>query len=182
MKVTKEGIAKHISDAMSDHEPPMTIAQLSEKTGIGITKLKMIAGDTVDVNGKKRKLNYDELFTVADALDITLYQLLSGNDDANHVVCEELGLSNDTVNKLKKKIYLAHSPYMQKAIDYLVSFPPVLMDIYLYLTNDYHPINSDERTLFPEDIERIDRLAILDDLMQLRGIIKGGTIDETGKR
>ena len=182
MKVTKEGIAKHISDAMSDHEPPITIAQLAEKTGIGITKLKMIVGDTVDVNGKKRKLNYDELFTVADALDITLYQLLSGNDDENHVVCEELGLSNDTVNRLKKKIHLAHAPYMQKAIDYLVSFPPVLMDIYLYLTNDYHPINTDERILLTEDIERIDRLAILDDLMQLRSIIKGGTIDETGKR
>ncbi len=130
----------------------------------------------------KRKPSLEVLEEMHRYFNCSLYWLITGNEDANHIVCEELGLSNDTVNRLKKKIHLAHAPYMQKAIDYLVSFPPVLMDIYLYLTNDYHPINSDERTLFPEDIERIDRLAILDDLMQLRGIIKGGTIDETGKR
>ncbi len=137
MKVTKEGIAKHISDAMNDHEPPMTIAQLAQKTGIGITKLKMIAGDTVDANGKKRKLNYDELFTVADALDITLYQLLSGNDDANHVVCEELGLSNNTVNVLKKQFqYFPHNE-MAKLFDLIAKYPELVSYLFQYLTVDY---------------------------------------------
>ena len=61
MKVTKTGIAKTISDLLSDHEPPMTIRDLAQKTGIGETKLKTVVGDCVDKAGYKRILNTDEL-------------------------------------------------------------------------------------------------------------------------
>ena len=101
MKVTRTGIAKTIFDLMHDHEPPMTTKELSEKSGVGKSKLDMILSDSRDKTGNKRLPNSDDILSLAEALDVSPYKLLTGNDDENHVVCEELGLSNESINHLK---------------------------------------------------------------------------------
>lgn len=182
MKVTKTGIAKHISDALADHEPPMTIKDLKEKTGIGLSKLKRIVSGEPDENGNKRLPNSDEIIDIAKALDISVYKLLTGNDDENHIVCEELGLSNDTINKLKHESTLNRPQIIHKAIDFLVSYPPILFDIYFYLTEDYQSIQAPGKYFTADDCDRIDRLSILDELKVLRQKVKGAGSNETGKR
>lgn len=102
MKVTKEGIAKHISDALSDHEPHMTYEDLARESGVGLSTIKMVLSDKVDKSGNKRKLNTDDLFAIAKALDVSPYYLLTGYEDENYSAAEELHLSNETINTLKR--------------------------------------------------------------------------------
>ena len=102
MKVTRTGVAKHIYDALTDHEPHMTYEDLARKSGVGVSTIKMVLSDKVDKSGNKRKLNTDDLFAIAKALDVTPYYLLTGIEEKNHSVGEELGLSNKTINALRE--------------------------------------------------------------------------------
>ena len=169
MKVTKTGIAKHISDALQDHEPPMTIKDLKDKTGIGLSKLKRIVSGEIDKNGNKRLPTTDDLLEIANALGVSPYKLLTGNDNENHVVCEELGLSNETINKLKSENRKDRLHYMQLTIDALVVYPPVLLAMASYLFYDSGTMEGDDNKgifhhLDKYAFERLERLTILDEI------------------
>lgn len=194
MKVTKSGVAKHISDALQDHEPPMTISELAKRTGITLSKLKRLVSGATDENGNKRLPNTDDLFIIAKALDITPYRLMTGISDENHVVCEELGLSSETVDILRMWNKVDSSGtgkiYAQNVIDILVANPELLYAIGNYLENDFESIVfcdygekkkkftslklSENTSITPDDYERMARLRLLDGLKQVRSSIKGG--------
>lgn len=177
MKVTKTGIAKTISDLMSDHEPPMTIKDLVKKTGIGETKLKSVVADYVDTAGYKRILNIDELLLVAEALGVSPYKVLTGIDDENHVVCEELGLSNDSINTLKVcsrgiqgfdgVFEKAWYPTVPKMIDILLDGEGFnfIRKLYAFIVDDFENVHIldehknpyEDRTI--EQVIPIDRIA-----------------------
>lgn len=202
MKVTKSGIAKNISDALQDHEPPMTIKNLADKTGVGESKLKRILSGAIDENGNKRLPNTDDLLAIASALDVSPYWLLTGNSDENHVVCEELGLASKTVDELRKWNNIDKSKagriYAQGVIDVLVANPELLYAIGNYFFNDFNSMMfcdfgkekkqpvflhlSDDTNITPDDYERMTRLRLLDWLKAVRNDLRKGKNDETGKR
>ena len=78
---------------------------------------------------------------MSERFGVSYYKLLTGNDDENYAVCEELGLANDTINTLKewKKIDPsgAGKVYAQDVIDILVANPHMLYAIGAYLTKDF---------------------------------------------
>lgn len=102
MNVTKTGLARNIYNALNDHEPRMTYKELAQKSGVGESTIKMVLSDKADKSGNKRKLNTDDLFAIAKALDVSPYYLLTGIEEKNHSIGEELGLSNDTINALRE--------------------------------------------------------------------------------
>lgn len=160
MKVTKTGIAKHISDAATDHD--MTLEELSRKSGVGLSKLKMIVSDTTDSSGNKRLPNTDDLLRLADALHVSPYKLLTGTDDDNHVVCEELGLSNESINQLKlcsNKLISGLMGYssVPKMIDMLLADSEFhfLRMLYSYIVDDFSTIpHIKEHTIKYKKTER----------------------------
>ena len=169
MKVTKTGIAKNISEILENQEPRMTIKKLAEESGVGESTLKMVVCDTPDSNGKKRKLNTDDLFDIAEALDVSIYKLLTGNDDENHSACEELGLSNNSVEKLK---YLAvlnkrgKTNIVSKMIDILLDNQQLLVFMYLYLTGKAQKkkmLSEDECVLLEEGVFTSDDFPFMDE-------------------
>ena len=184
MKVTRKGIAKAIWDAMKDHEPEMTIKQLSEKSDVGERKLAMVISENIDKSGNKRYLNTDELIRVSEALEVSPYELLTGIDEENRKECENLGLSNDTVNRLRE---LKNNRLVQSAIDALVSDWDILIHIAEYFRSDFASMqrtfknpdgetkiewfNASELSLHPEEIERVFRLRLLDDMQRIRNEI-----------
>ena len=178
-EVEKTGIARNISAIMADRE--MDISTLHEKTGIGVSKLKMICSDYSDKNGNKRLPNTDELLLLASALNVSPYKLLTGNDDENHVVCEELKLSNDAINTIKE---LPESS--REAIEILLRNKHLLFHLYHYFHGDFtrmtfnvSPIDTEEADfstldlqsfngLSPDDIERLERLRLMDEIASAR--------------
>ena len=194
MKVTKSGIAKNISDALQDHEPPMTIKNLADKTGVGESKLKRILSGAIDENGNKRLPNTDDLLAIASALDVSPYWLLTGNSDENHVVCEELGLTNDAINTIKT---LTNTK--KEALEILLRHNDLLFHMYHYFKGDFarmtfniSSIDSEEISfesidlsnyngLSPDDLERLERLRLMDNLSITREKERNEQ-NETGKR
>ena len=184
MKVTRSGVAKIIFNKMQDHEPPLSLKELSDKSGVGLSKLKMIVSDTVDKTGNKRLPNTDDLLALSNALDISPYELLTGIEDKNHDVCEKLGLSNDTVNRLRDM----NNFLVKSAIDSLVDDWHTLEHIYEYLHSDFTNIQrvfkegdetkiewfpaSELSQIYDGDFERIARLRLLDDLDRMRKEVK----------
>lgn len=178
-------IGMRINDLLIDKE--MTVAQLGKMTGIARSKLSMIKNEYIDTNnGKPRALSPDELIAVAKALDVSPAFLLTGYDDENYTIGEELGLSNETVNRLKDM----KNGMVKQVIDILVSDWSILMHLYEYLKSDFKNVQrvyiKDEKALtdwFPveelsgfdrNDFERVNRLRLLDDLQRIREENKGG--------
>ncbi len=135
--------------------------EFAEKSGISRSLLSMIETD-------KRMPSNTVMKILSTHLEVSEYYLLTGIEDKNHLAFEELGLSNESISILKKENKREGLHYKQKAIDLLLSYSPLLLLIYVYLTTDYHRIETVERILSPEDIERFDRLSILDELKTLR--------------
>ena len=97
MKVTKELIGERIGQLRTDRR--MTQQQLAEKSGVGLGTIK-----NTESNQQGRTLSkIDDLLRIADALGVTPLFLLTTVSDENYVVSDELGLSEDSVNLLKKK-------------------------------------------------------------------------------
>lgn len=171
MKVTKEDIGERIGKFRSMRD--MTQKQLSEKSGVGESTIK---------NAESRKQNrslskIDDLLRIADALEVSPYYLLTNNEEKNHVVCEELGLSNDAINTIKT-LHQSH----REALEILLRNKDLLFHLYHYfygdftrMTFDVSPTESEERSfstvdlssingLSPNDLDRLERLRLLDEL------------------
>lgn len=172
----------------------LTQQELIEGTGISRQLLSMIEID-------KRLPTIEVLNLLSKKLNVSVYTLITGNDDKNHVVCEELGLSSKTVDILRQWHKSDESgianDYSQGVIDILVAFPELLYAIGNYLSNDFTSFNfidfrdkkqfiplslSENTSLTPADYERMARLKVLDGLKQTRDYLKGVEQNETSKR
>lgn len=175
MKVTKELIGERIGILRGE----MTQKELAEKSGVGLSTIK----NTESKQQGRALSKIDDLLRIAEALNVSPYQLLTGNDDENHVVCEELGLASETVNTLKT----ANDPRIQKAIDIMVRNRDILPFLFHFFTDPdtvfessgvYIKTDSGERipnpTYTQSDMERLCRLKLLDDLQAIREENKGG--------
>lgn len=156
---------------------------------IGITRqlLSMIEID-------KRVPSIEVLNLLSKRLNVSVYTLITGNSDNNHVVCEELGLSSKTVDTLRKWHTIDDSgianEYSQGVIDILVANPELLYAIGNYFKNDFDSMMfcnfgkekkqpvflhlSDDTNITPDDYERMTRLKLLDGLKAVRDDLRGG--------
>ena len=73
----------------------MTTTELGQKVGKSQSTISDIETGKVDIKAK-------ELFLFAEALGVSVYWLLTETDDENHNIAEETGLSNKTINKIKR--------------------------------------------------------------------------------
>jgi len=146
--------------------------RLAEEVGITRQLLSMIEID-------KRVPSLDVLKLLSDKLNVSVYYLLTGIEDQNRLVCEETGLSNETINVLIHHNGLDGAiKYMRSAIDILVAHPVVLFQIGAYF--NFYNGNLDGtddvghyHTLSVDDLDRIERLRILDSLKEIRDELKG---------
>ena len=92
---------QRIFDLMIDKN--MDIAKLARKAGIkNRQKLSTVINAYTDTEKKNpRALTPVEIMAVAEALEVSPAFLLTGYDESNNVIGEELGLSNDTINRLR---------------------------------------------------------------------------------
>lgn len=133
MEVTNKTIANNIADIFEEKRDYETIKNkekyLNEKTGISIPTLKHILAGT-----PKRGIVVDDLISISDALGVSLYRLITGVKDDNHVVCEELGLSNHSVEVLKEKCLYFRNNQLVCLIDVLTHHLELASYLYGYLT------------------------------------------------
>lgn len=157
--------------------------RLAAEVGITRQLLSMIEID-------KRVPSLDVLKLLSERLNVSVYYLLTGVEDQNRLVCEETGLSNETINVLvhhNKVDEGLRFKYMQSTIDILVAHPAVLLEMGVYLNVSFGKIegtddNGEYHTLSSDDLERIQRLKILDSLKEIRNEMKGEKRNEEGKR
>lgn len=176
MKVTKEDIGERIGKFRSMRD--MTQKQLSEKSGVGESTIK---------NAESRKQNrslskIDDLLRIADALGISPYYLLTNNEEKNHVVCEELGLSNDAINTIKTL-----NPSHREALEILLRNKELLFYFFHYFKGDFAKVTfnisslDDEEAAFEtfdaqnispllssEMIDRLERLNLMEYIKKAR--------------
>ena len=76
-------------------EAGLTGSRLAELTGSKQSRIS-------DIENGKGYLYADELPVYASALNTTVSYLVTGNETANETVSAELGLSNNTINRLRK--------------------------------------------------------------------------------
>ena len=174
MKVTNELIGERIGKYRDRLH--MTQKQLAEKSGVGLSTIK-----NTESNQQGRTLSkIDDLLRIAEALEISPYFLLTEINDENHVACEQLGLANDTINRLKEM----KNPLVKAVIDRLVDDWSILIHLAEYLNSDFKTVQR-ESTLefFPvsdlsgfngDDLETVNRLRLLDDFKRIREENKGG--------
>lgn len=163
-------VGQRITDLRED--AGLTQEELAYEIGMKRSTLSMIELD-------KRMPSVETLQLLSEKLNVSAYYLLTGIEDRNHLVCEDTGLSNETINVLIHHNGLDGAiKYMRSAIDILVAHPVVLFQIGAYFnfyngnldgTDDvghYHSLSTD-------DLDRIERLRILDSLKEIRDELKG---------
>jgi transcriptional regulator with XRE-family HTH domain len=184
MKITPYLIGKRIKDFREDHEPPMTQKELAEKSGVGLSTIKNIES----VNQGRSLSKIDDLLRLADALEVSPYQLLTGIKEENHVACNELGLSSESIDilkEIKSKESEVYALGIQIAINILLKNEKILWEISNYFLDDYrsvfyldddgNPMEVETNkiyTLKPDDIERVKRFRIMDLLKETRDKIE----------
>ena len=184
MKITPYLIGKRIKNFREDHEPPMTQKELAEKSGVGLSTIKNIES----VNQGRSLSKIDDLLRLADALEVSPYQLLTGIKEENHVACNELGLSSESIDilkEIKSKESEAYALGIQIAINILLKNEKILWEISNYFLDDYrsvfyldddgNPMEVETNkiyTLKPDDIERVKRFRIMDLLKETRDKIE----------
>lgn len=183
MKITPYLIGERIKGFREDHD--MTQKELAEKSGVGLSTIKNIES----ANQGRSLSKIDDLLRIADALEITPYRLLTTIKDENHVVCNELGLSSESIDILKeiqgKEPCHEYALGIQTAINILLKNEKLLWEIANYLLDDYssvfyldddgNPMEVETNkiyTLKPDDIERVKRFRIMDLLKETRDKIK----------
>lgn len=184
MKITPYLIGERIKGFREDHEPPMTQKELAEKSGVGLSTIKNIES----ANQGRSLSKIDDLLRLADALEVSPYQLLTGIKEENHVVCNELGLSSESIDILKeiqgKEPCHEYAFGIQIAINLLLKNEKILwaianyfLDDYTHIDffsndNDHNPvelvITKDSFPFTPNDLERVARLRIMDLLKEAR--------------
>lgn len=117
---------------------------------------------------------------MANGFGCSFYWLVTGNDDENHVVCEQLGLANATINRLKEM----KNPLAKAVIDRLVDDWSILIHLAEYLNSDFKTVQRKSTVeFFPvsdlsgfngDDLETVNRLRLLDDFKRIREENKGG--------
>jgi transcriptional regulator with XRE-family HTH domain len=185
MKVTTNLIGERIrkllekrnEELLDEGRPPMRLKELAEKSGVGLSTIK----NAVSENQTNRTITkLDDVIRIAHALDVSPLYLLTEVEDENYTVCDELGLSNETVNRLKTM----NNALVKWVIDVLVADWSILMHLNEYLKSDYEMVQRNTTfEFFPvtelsgfdrKDLERVNRLRLLDDLQRIREENKGG--------
>ncbi len=172
-------IGQRIHDLLIDKD--MNITELHEKTGISRSKLSMIRNDYTDTNnGKQRTLTTDELLLCAETLGVSPAFLLTGYNEENATIASDIGLSNETINRLKEM----KNPLVKAVIDCLVDDWIILNHLAEYLNSDFKSVQrkstfeffpvSDLSGFNGDDLETVNRLRLLDDFKRIREDNKGG--------
>lgn len=159
---------------------------LAESAGITRSLLSMLEID-------KRLPPIDILQRIAERLDVSFYFLMTGIEDNNHAIYEDLKLSNNAINTIKTL-----SPSNLEAIEILLRNRQLLTHFYHYFCGDFarltfnmSPLDSDQvefqsvdltnyNGLSPDDLERLERLRLMDDIASARKKERGCS-NETGK-
>lgn len=184
MIVTKDGltVGERIEDILKQKK--MKVAELARLANVQRTKLSMVQNDYTDKNSKTpRGLTTDDLLSCADVLGVSPVFLLTGYNEENATIGKDLGLSNDTISTLKS----ANDQRIQKAIDIMVNDKDILIFLYHFFTDPdaiyessgvYIKTKSGKRIPNPiytsSDMEKLNRLKLLDDLQGIRDKNKGG--------
>lgn len=114
----------------------------------------------------------DQLVKLSEFFHVSVDYLLRGGEIENLEFMNQTGLSAKTIELLKHEQTLDRVHFEQQAIDFLALHPAALFAIYLYLTDNFTKIETPDHTFFPDDMERISRLSVLDELAALRAKIR----------
>ena len=173
----------------------LSMAELAKKVGTYQSRIS-------DIESGKSCIKADDLPKYADALNTTVSYIVTGKYPENETICDELGLSNKTIETLRewKKVDPSGSGaiYAQHVIDFLVEDGVLLYCIGHYLFDSFdellffdfgkkkkQPVAlnlSEDTTITPDDYERLSRLKMLDALKDARDTLKGAESVETWKR
>ena len=129
MKKVKTGIGKNISDCREDMD--LTMGELAEKIGVSKNTINRWECNSSVPNAEDiRKLS--QLFGV------TCDKLITGTDTPNRTLVEELGLSNQAIERLKSKQSKMFG-VEAKAINLLLTpyYRGILTSLYEYLSANY---------------------------------------------
>ena len=114
----------------------------------------------------------DQLIKLSEFFHVSVDYLLRGGEIENLEFINQTGLSAKTVERLVEEKQLDREVHeMQLAIDLLVAHPAALSAILAYLTDIYQeiptPYNS-KKALSAADLDRLARLAVMDELAEMR--------------
>lgn len=187
MTANKETIPERLKRLRLEQE--LTGSQLAEMVG---TKQSRIS----DIENGKGYLYAEELPLYASALKTTVSYLVTGNEPENETVSAELGLSNGTINRLRKN-WKQGKTVTAEAINLLsdtrFSFADILPTTGEYLLSAvYNFVHCENRTLldnpskdsgFVISLDEILMLQITKDLQRLRDEYQESRSDdpETGE-
>lgn len=187
MTANKETIPERLKRLRLEQE--LTGSQLAEMVG---TKQSRIS----DIENGKGYLYAEELPLYAEALKTTVSYLVTGNEPENETVSAELGLSNGTINRLRKN-WKQGKTVTAEAINLLsdtrFSFADILPTTGEYLLSAvYNFVHCENRTLldnpskdsgFVISLDEILMLQITKDLQRLRDEYQESRSDdpETGE-
>ena len=175
------------------------IRQLREDldlSGEAFAKLVNANRTTVSmVESGKQDLYVKQLETYARVLHTSVYYLVTGNHDENHVVAEDLDLTDYSINFLRKAKKDSHELLEKEGVFFLNEFryiidiltrnPKFTISLFQYLVdshknilvNEYdpelgkrvpHPISvKDIDNFLAEDMDRVYRLRLLDELKKI---------------
>ena len=134
-------------------------------------------------NGRNN-IKADMVVKIADFFNISCDLLLKGGKAENLVLINETGLSDSTIERLKRNNSneMLAVKYMPITINILVQYPMVLLAIWDYLTDNFPTIETPNQTFFSADTERLSRLHVLDALADMRKEFWRGANNETSKR
>lgn len=146
-------------------EAGLTGSRLAELTG---TKQSRIS----DIENGKGYLYADELPVYASALNTTVSYLVTGNEPANETLSAELGLSNGTINRLRKnreqgKTEIADAINLLSDTEF--SFAEILPTTGEYLlTAIYNFVHAENRTLLDNPTKKTGFVISLDEILMLQ--------------
>ena len=173
-------LGQRIEEIRKDKQ--MSQKALAEAAGITRSLLSMIEID-------KRLPPLDVLHKLSDCLNVSLYYLITGIADDNHVVCEELRLSNEAINTIKSL-----PPSNLEALEILLRNKQLLRHFYHYFHGDFarmtfniSPFENEElelstvdlktfNGLSADDLERLERLRLMDDIAKAREKERGNDL------
>lgn len=155
---------------------PERLKRFREKAGISQTKLAEMVGAKQnrisDIENGKGYLYADELPVYASALNTTVSELVTGNEPPNETLSAELGLSNGTINRLRKnreqgKTEIADAINLLSDTEF--SFAEILPTTGEYLlTAIYNFVHAENRTLLDNPTKKTGFVISLDEILMLQ--------------
>lgn len=185
MNGTKTTLGERISDIRTG--AGLTQAEFSQRLGITRELLSKLETDS-------RKPKLEVLEEISSQFKVSLYYLITGISEENHDIGEDLGLSDKSIETIR--FYKKHE-WQNNSLNALISDNQLMNHILYYLSEEYDELriwDEDEGMFFwkkiedvwnlhPGDLERIERLRIMDHLKRLKDSIKEERENgKTGKR